>query len=157
MKQYKDTPYYITEDGIYRDGKLLSHHISNKGYKLVSMHLNGKSVRFNLHRLIAEHYIPNPDNKPQVNHIDGNKLNNHYTNLEWVTNQENRNHAIENSLHKVGVDCYNHKFTEDDIRYIRNNFVLGDSEFGCCGLAKKFNTNPSRIHKIVNYKTWKHI
>ena len=154
MKQYKDTPYYITEDGkVYRNGRELKPNITSKGYRMVSIFRQKKYV----HRLVSELYIENIENKPQVNHIDCNKLNNHYTNLEWVTNQENRNHAVLNGLHKVGVDCYNNKFTEDDIRYIRSNFISGDREFGCNGLSKKFNTNSSRIWKIVNYKTWKHL
>lgn len=158
MKQYKDTPYFITEDGrLFRDGKELSTSLTNKGYKNLKLSLNGIRKHLAVHRAVAEIYVPNPNNLPQVDHLDGNKLNNHYTNLEWVTNQENRDRALENGLHKVGVDCYNNKFTEDDIRYIRSNFKSGDSEFGCSGLAKKFNTNPSRIHKIVNYKTWKHL
>lgn len=158
MKQYLDTPYFVSEDGgIFRDGKKLYTSLTNKGYKDGCIFINGKRKHLSIHRTVALLYVPNPDNLPQVNHIDGNKLNNHYTNLEWVTNQQNRTHAIENGLHIIGEDTYNHIFTEDDIRYIRDNYKYKDSEFGTTGLAKKFNTNGSRIWKIVKYLTWKHI
>jgi len=68
--------------------------LSPKGYARVN--LDGK-VYF-VHRVIAEHFIPNPEQKPQINHIDGNKLNNAAANLEWVTNQENRDHAVRLNL-----------------------------------------------------------
>ncbi len=154
MKQYKDTPYYITEDGkVFRDGKEIFGWITKKGYKMISIFREKQYI----HRLVSKLYIDNPENKPQVNHIDGNKLNNNVVNLEWVTNQENRNHAMLNGLHIKGENMYNSKFTEEDINWIRTNYVFGDSKFGCSGLANKFNTNQSRIWKIVNRKTWKHI
>jgi hypothetical protein len=158
MKQYLDTPYFVSESGgIFRDGKELSTSLSNKGYKMGSLYLNRKTNKLSIHRLVAICYVPNPDNLPQVNHIDGNKLNNHYTNLEWMSNRQNKDHALENGLYAKGIDTYNHIFTEDDIRYIRQNYKYKDSEFGTTGLAKKFNTNRSRIWKIVKYLTWKHI
>ena len=158
MKQYLDTPYFVSEDGgIFRNGKELSTSLTNKGYKDVCMYLNGVKKHISIHRAVATLYVPNPDNLPQVNHIDGNKLNNHYTNLEWMSNRKNKDHALENGLYAKGVDMPNHIFTEDDIKYIRENYKYKDSEFGTTGLAKKFNTNGSRIWKIVNNKVWKHL
>jgi hypothetical protein len=158
MKQYLDTPYFVSEDGgVFRDGKELSTSLTNKGYKDACMYLNSKRKHLSIHRAVAILYVPNPDNKPQVNHIDGNKLNNHYSNLEWVSNRENKDHALENGLYAKGTDMPNSVLTEDDIKYIRENYKYKDSEFGTTGLAKKFNTNGSRIWKIVNNKVWKHL
>jgi len=68
-----------------------------RGYKAVIV--NGKRVY--VHRLVAEKYIPNPENKPQVNHKDGRKDNNHVSNLEWATASENTKHAYDNGLNHV--------------------------------------------------------
>lgn len=62
-------------------------------YYRVTLCKNGKTTRFSVHRLVAEHFIPNPDNKLFVNHIDNNGLNNHIENLEWVTHSENMEHS----------------------------------------------------------------
>lgn len=67
-------------------------------YKIVTIEVDGKQYREYVHRLIATKFIPNPDNKSCVNHIDGNGHNNHPSNLEWVTHSENTQHAIENGL-----------------------------------------------------------
>jgi len=157
MKQFRDTEYYVTEDGIIRNNKLLWKGISNKGYYYVCMYLNGKNVKFNLHRIIAETYIPNPDNLPQVNHIDGDKLNNRIKNLEWVTNQKNRDHAIQNGLHFCGEQCEKSKLTESDVKYIRDNYIPKHPEFGGIALTKKFGVGNAQISRIVNNKRWKHL
>lgn len=94
--------YRFIEDGdfiVFEDGRIfkkLDPPVSSSGYKFVRV---GKKS-YPLHRVIASTFIPNPENKPQVNHIDGNKTNNAVSNLEWVTNQENMRHAIETGLRK---------------------------------------------------------
>ena len=72
---------------------------SKRGYPVVSMNKNGKQYLRTVHTLLAKAFIPNPDNKPQINHIDGNKWNNNLDNLEWVTSYENIMHARNTGLH----------------------------------------------------------
>lgn len=102
IKETKYKGYYITEDGQVwseKSHKFLSQSIGRGGYYRVSIKdENGNKLSANIHRLIAEAFIPNPDpgHKTQVNHIDENKLNNNINNLEWVTPKENANHATRN-------------------------------------------------------------
>jgi hypothetical protein len=70
----------------------------NKKYLAVDLVLNGKRKMHKIHRLVSMGFIENPNNKPQVNHKDGNKLNNHFNNLEWVTSKENAQHGWQNGL-----------------------------------------------------------
>lgn len=117
--------YYIT-----RDGKVFITNYRNTGVpkemkpRIISgyyaLGLEGDKVKdarkqkiHKIHRLLAEHFIPNPDNKPCVNHIDGNKLNNSISNLEWATVSENVKHAYVNKLGRnwwtkeLGLICIN--------------------------------------------------
>lgn len=108
------TSYYITEDGkCYNKntGKFLKGQENSKNH-YISYNLtlpDGKKIRQYAHRLVAIAYIPNNDKeKKEVNHIDGNKLNNCSDNLEWVTSSENQRHAIENELRQFNhVFCFN--------------------------------------------------
>lgn len=81
-------------------GRLLKIQINNKrnGYCEISLHKEGFEKRYKIHRLVAIAFIPNPNNKKEVNHIDGNKSNNCVENLEWVTSIENIKHAWDNGL-----------------------------------------------------------
>lgn len=99
MEIFKDIPgyigkYQVTSWGrVYSvDGeKFLHPYIHFKGYLRIDLRdASGKRKHFKVHRLVAEAFIPNPEGKPQVNHIDGNKQNNSFTNLEWVTDEENK-------------------------------------------------------------------
>lgn len=81
--------------------RVLKPTINKKGYEVVypsSKGTEGYKTSTLIHRLVAEAFLPNPENKPQVNHIDGNKTNNHVDNLEWVTNLENHTHKLEHHL-----------------------------------------------------------
>lgn len=90
--------YSVSDTGRVRNiktGKIkvgISNNAGN-GYLYVDIYNNGKKSRKYIHRLVVENFIPNPQNKPMVNHIDGNTKNNNVSNLEWVTAQENVKHA----------------------------------------------------------------
>lgn len=78
--------------------KILKCHINTKKYLDVELCRCNKSHRYRIHRLVAEHFIPNLEKKPQVNHIDCDKSNNKTNNLEWCNNSENQQHAFKNGL-----------------------------------------------------------
>ena len=103
MKSEMDlSDLYITRDGrVFFDGIEKPQHAHSRGYKRISFN----NTEYSVHRLVAMMYIPNPENKKQINHKDGNKTNNHYSNLEWVTNYENHLHAVE-----LGLWVYNHPY-----------------------------------------------
>lgn len=88
-----DGKYYISSWGRVKGPKgILTPYLNYKGYEKVGLSKNGKCEKHRVHRLVADAFIPNPYNLPEVNHIDGNKRNNSFSNLEWVTGEENRNH-----------------------------------------------------------------
>lgn len=109
-----------------------------------------------LHRLVALVFIPNPENLPQVNHKDGNKMNNCVTNLEWCTGEENMQHAKENDLRGdfKGSKNGRHKLTEDDVREIRHMHELGMYNVD---IAADYGVSPSAIDFIIQGKTWTHV
>lgn len=93
--------YDITKEGKIirlKDNKEMLGCVDNAGYKKFSPRINGKKYQLKIHRLVALKYIPNPNNYPQVNHINGNKLDNRVENLEWCTAKHNINHALEHGL-----------------------------------------------------------
>ncbi len=92
--------YTIREDGLVRSrfGRAIKPQLSKNGYIRVELWSDGKGKKYLLHRLLAQAFIPNIHNKPQVNHVDGCKTNNALSNLEWVTQSENQIHAYRTGL-----------------------------------------------------------
>jgi len=93
--------------------RYLKQQLNHKGYPIVRINIVDHKKTFIVHRLVAKTFIENPFDKPQVNHVDGNKLNNHVSNLEWATNQENMAHAYNNKItvNPFGKEAKNHKYT----------------------------------------------
>ena len=111
MKDVHDTERYATIDGFpeylvtshgrvfslkHGEFKELKPRKNNYGYYYLNLFKNGKRITKTIHRLVAQAFINNPDNKTDVNHIDENKTNNHVSNLEWVSHKENCNHGTRN-------------------------------------------------------------
>lgn len=103
VKDYEGL-YQISNTGkvksLYRNNERILIGDIIKGYLRVELTKNKKIKKFLVHRLVAQAFIPNPENKPYVNHIDGNKENNNVSNLEWCTQRENINHAWETGLNE---------------------------------------------------------
>jgi hypothetical protein len=139
-------------------GRILSTSPNEHGYIRPSLiDHNGVEKRYSLHRIVAEVFIPNPDNLPQVNHKDGDKANNKVSNLEWITCQANIIHAFKNNL-KKGVDseaCHFSVLTKEDVLKIRELFASG--VYTKSQLAKQYNVNYTNIRRIILRHIWKNI
>lgn len=141
--------YEITQEGqvINKHTKhILKPQPNGKGYLRVSI---GGKLQF-VHRLVASQYIPNPNNYEQVNHKDGNKTNNAVENLEWVSNQANRDHAVENKLHLQGEDCSWSKLDWEKVDFIRNHPEIPTQD-----LSTLFKVSAGTIRDVRSHKTWK--
>mgnify|MGYP003293868181 CR=1 FL=1 len=126
-------------------------HPTRDGYLKIRLLHNGKDVTARIHRLVAEAFIPNPDNKETVNHKDGNKLNNNVENLEWMDRSEQMYHAYNHELKKSikGVKNTNSKLTENEIRQIRKEYVPYDRNYSTVALSKKYGVTNRVIGLIV--------
>ena len=141
--------YEITREGQVinkTNGHVLTPQPNGKGYLRVK--IDGK-LQF-VHRLVAQKYIPNPNNYEQVNHKDGNKLNNNVDNLEWTSNQMNRDHAVKTGLHLQGEDCPWSKLNWEKVEYIRSHPEISTQQF-----AEMYGVSTGAIKGVRTYKNWK--
>lgn len=123
------------------------------GYYMVNLKRNGKIKHCLVHRLVADAFIPNPKNKPTVNHIDGNKLNNIVSNLEWATRSEQNIHASKLGLKKFqGIHHSQHKLNDSQVIMIRHNAKNGNVPKGL-----DYGVSDVTIKDVINRRSWKHI
>lgn len=122
------------------------------GYLKVTLYANSKFYNRMIHRLVAQTFVPNPENKREVNHINGDKLNNNDWNLEWTTPKENHNHAIDNGfINDSGEFNTRSVLTNKQAREIRSlNGILTQKEIG-----KLYGIGQTHVSQIINNKLYK--
>lgn len=157
MKQIsKYLNYYITKNGdVYRNDKRMSPSISNQGYYRISLSNNNIKKTYSVHGLVAEAFIPNPNNYPFINHKDGNKLNNNDWNLEWCTNSQNLKHAYKLGLKSaIGVNNGRSKLTNEQVLQIK---ILISKNIKLLNISKLYNISYTVISEIKRGIKWKHL
>jgi hypothetical protein len=123
--------------------------ITTRKDKYQIIKLDGKIIY--LHRYLAQLHIPNPNNYPMINHIDGNKSNNSIDNLEWTTALGNRQHAIENKLWGKNI-LDKRKLTDEEADEIRNKYI--PKVYTMKKISKEYNVDYKTIWDIINNKTY---
>jgi hypothetical protein len=139
--------YDITEEGKISNVKTkheMKPSVNSCGYKTIVLSYEGHWKSFKVHRLVAETYIQNPDNKSTVNHKDGNKLNNHVSNLEWATRSENQLHCV-NVLGKGGRK---QKIPKEEYA----NIIEKHKTMNCSQIAIEYGVSRKPIERIINGK-----
>ena len=128
-------------------------YVTKKGYVQIMLSKHKINYKFYIHRLVAINFIDNPDNKLEVNHIDGNKQNNHVSNLEWCTRSENNKHSFSIGLKKATKGSLSgmSKLTEEEVLEIRN------SNLSRRELRLKYKVGTTTIQGILTRKSWQHI
>lgn len=154
--------------------------IDNLGYRTICLCKNGKTKYKRVHRIVAEAFIPNPQNLPCVNHKDGNKKNNNVENLEWCTHSYNTKHAMKNGLFDMekfrkatrqnvkiaqknssipkglkGEDSPSAVLKEKDVLEIRRAY--SNKEMSSKQLSEKYGVHISTIQRILSRKTWAYL
>lgn len=161
-KETEISGYFISNFGRLkgRSGRIIKSHLNKRiGYYMICLKPTGRKGKpkcVKIHILVAKAFIPNLENKPHINHIDGNKQNNIVTNLEWCTNQENIIHAYKLGLNKSkrGEQNKQAKLTNDQAKWVREHYIPGDRTFGSRALGRKFNVSHDVILYIINNKTY---
>lgn len=159
----KDSKRYFMEESFLNPYK------SQQGYMYVKLCKLGKCKEFRVHRLVALTFISNdhPEESPVVNHKDGNKINNHVDNLEWVSYSENSLHAHRTGLmpksnankhgNHQGEKHWGAKLTDEKVMFIRKNTRKNGGKYTNSELSKLVGISTSVVSNIINFKSWKHI
>lgn len=160
-KDYGDY-YLVSNMGRIRNsktGKIRKLYLNTQGYCIFSgtfgSRQNKKTIR--VHKAVAETFIKNEENKSEVNHIDGNKLNNNVKNLEWCTPKENSMHAVEHNLIKSGEESCRSKLKNEDVLFIRNLYNNEKEKYSTSKLAEKFGVKREAIRIAAIGKSFKNV
>ena len=131
--------------------------LTKRGYLQICLYKGCKEKAFKIHRLVAEAFIPNPENKPEVNHKYGMKFDCYFENLEWATPKENMKHAMNTGLSPTGTNRNTAKLTKEDVKFIREHYIPRHPKFGAAAFARRFNVLRSSIQDVIKGKSYKNI
>jgi hypothetical protein len=141
----------------YSETLLKPNNKNRKGYNRIKVYyLDGTQKMCSIHRLVAEAFIENPLNLPQVNHKDGKKLNNVWTNLEWVTQSQNIRHSIDilgEIKGKTGESCNFNKLKEETVKTLPELL----KKYTKRKIARLWGVAPTTITEITSGRSWKHL
>ncbi len=135
--------------------RILKPSLHNIGYLYIELNYKGARKKFKIHRLVAEAFIPNPENKATVDHVFNNKFDNYYKNLRWATPSENNQFAYDTGAKKSGGGSYQAKLTDVQAVWCRSVYNPTDTEHNVKALAEKLNVSHYVIWDIVTGKTYK--
>jgi len=138
-----------------KEPQILKEATSIEGYKFITLTKNLKHKSLGIHRLIAIHFIPNPNSKPEINHINCNPSDNRIENLEWCTPKENKQHSVRMGRVPNGVTHYLSKLNEEQVVEIRGLYANGNITMK--EIAKKYNVSNCAIRYVIRRITWKHL
>ena len=151
--------YEINENGEIKNiisNSFLKPWVINSGYKVINIYSdNSKTYRVLIHRLVAENFIHEIPEKMTVNHIDGNKLNNHISNLEIISFTENVRHAVQTGLMASGENNYNSKYTNEQIHEVCRLISLGS--YSLTEVSNLTGVGYNRVVQIYHRAKWKQI
>lgn len=150
---YNGMSYTLCENGdIYSNkGKKLKVRPNCDGYAQVTVGVSGKRKGIALHREVAKYFVDNPNNLPEVDHIDRDRMNPSANNLRWVTRQQNIDHSIKGCNH--GVFNPNAKLDIPTVLAIRKDYANGMTQRE---IERKYNVPWSTVHNVVRRFTWKY-
>ena len=135
--------------------RLMKLSVINSGHRQVHLTHGPEHKHFLIHRLVASAFIPNPEDKSDVNHIDGNKANNRASNLEWMSNADNQRHSVSAGLRRLGASHHKSKLTDSDVTAIRRE--SSNSTATIQELASRFNISTTQVGNIIHRKNWRHL
>lgn len=139
---------------VWRNGRILRDCDNGNGYRYVTISLHAVRKNYYVHRLVAETWLENLNDLPEVNHKDGNKANNNINNLEWSSLQQNRDHAAKNDLIPHGERSAQSKLTEKKVIEILNAHKE-NPDVNRTHLAKKYGIWDPQVCRIIKGKRWR--
>ena len=149
--------YSVSNQGRVRrnDSKKIIKPNCSNGYASLTLSMNNVHKTKTVHRLVAEHFIPNPLNLKQVNHKNNIRNNNCVKNLKWGTHKSNSEDAVESGLYNRGNKHYLSKMTPEKVIAIRKEYIPW--KVSSRDLAKKYNIAQGSVMQILKRKTWTHV